>query len=85
MSNTTGFTPYQNESDCAKIGDLTVENRVDRVSICGSLDLTRDKAGLAATLELKKIIDSTLAELENGHIPDRISLAGSETVDTPFA
>jgi DNA-binding PucR family transcriptional regulator len=85
MSKKTKFVPYQNESDCIQIGELTVENRLDCISIYGSIDLTRDKNGLAATRELKKIIDATLSELEKSDLPDKITLAESETVDNPFA
>lgn len=77
--------PRKSEADCIQICDLTEENRVNLVSIYGSIDLTRDNAGLAATRELKKIIDTTLAELEKGNLPDRITLAEPETVDNPFA
>ena len=56
------FSPYKNESDCIQLGNLTIENRVDRVSIFGFIDLTRDKNGLSVTRELNKIIDMTLAE-----------------------
>jgi hypothetical protein len=85
MSKKASFSPYQNEADCVQIGELTIENRVDRVSFYGSIDLTKDKAGLAAALELKRIIDATLAELEKSDLPDKISLAESETVENPFA
>ncbi len=85
MSKKASFSPYQNESDCVQIGELTIENRVDRVSVYGSIDLTKDKAGLAATRELKKIIDATLAELEESDLPGKITLAESETVENPFA
>lgn len=85
MSRITKFAPYQNESDCVQIGDLTVENRVDRISLYGSIDLTRDKAGLAAARKLKDIIDTTLAELEKVELPEQISLAKPESVNNPFA
>jgi hypothetical protein len=85
MSKKTKFAPFKNESDCIQFGDLTVENRMDRVSIYGSIDLTKDKAGLAAAQELKRIIDAALAELEKADLPDRITLAAPETVDNPFA
>jgi hypothetical protein len=39
------FPPYANEEDSLQIGDLTLENRVDRISLYGSLDLTLDKDG----------------------------------------
>lgn len=79
-----GFLPYKNEEDCLQIGDLTIENRVDRVSIFGTIDLTLDKEGLANTRQLKEILDLTLAELEKAELPDKISLASADTVDNPF-
>jgi hypothetical protein len=79
------INPFQNESESLQIGDLTIENRVDRVSIYGSIDLTLDKEGLANARQLKEIIDLTLAELEKAPLPDRISLAPADTVDNPFA
>jgi len=78
------IAPFQNETECLRIGELTVENRVDRVSIYGSIDLTLDKAGLKAARLLKKVIDLTLAEMEKTDLPDKISLEKSETVKNPF-
>ena len=78
------FSPYKNESDCIQLGNLTIENRVDRVSIFGSIDLTKDKDGLSMTRELKNIIDQTLAELEKSELPDRIVVNPAETVENPF-
>jgi hypothetical protein len=77
--------PFGNESESLQIGDLTVENRIDRVSIYGSIDITRDKEGLALARLLKEILDLTLAELEKEDLPERIALATVETVDNPFA
>ena len=31
------FKPYQNESDVLTLGNLTIENRVDRVSLMGDV------------------------------------------------
>ena len=42
-----GFMPYENEIDSLKVGDdLTIENRLDKISIYGSVELTKDKEGL---------------------------------------
>lgn len=79
------FHPFENEADCIQIGDLTIENRVDRVSIYGSIDLTRDKAGLATALLLKGVIDSTIAVLESADLPDHVSLRKPTMVENPFA
>lgn len=79
------FSPYTNEADCLTIGeDLTIENRVDRVSIFGSIDLTLDKEGLKAAKKLKAIIDLTVAALEKENLPDHIAIADRETVKNPF-
>lgn len=85
MSKKSKFVPYQNESDCIQIGELNIENRLDRISIYGSIDLTKDKAGLAVTQELKKIIDAALLELEKADLPEKITIEKSEAVDNPFA
>ena len=75
---------FKNESDCLQIGSLTVENRVDRVSIFGSIDITRDKEGLAVARELKSVLDLTLAELESAELPDKVTLKPAKTVKNPF-
>ncbi len=79
------FRPFKNEADCVQIGDdLTVENRVDRVSIFGSIDLTLDKDGLKAARALKAVLDSTLAEMEKTELPDHIAIRKPEIVKNPF-
>jgi len=78
------FSPFKNESDCIQIGELNIENRVDRISIFGSVDITLDKEGQEVAKELKAIIDSTLAEMEKVDLPDKIAVAPVEVVDNPF-
>jgi hypothetical protein len=78
------INPFKNESESLQIGGLTVENRLDRVSFYGSIDITRDKAGLTIARQLKEILDLTLAELEKSELPEKIALAPAETVDNPF-
>lgn len=79
-----GLKPFANESDCLQIGGLTIENRVDRVSIFGNIDITRDKGGLAVARELKTILDLTLTELESAELPDKVTLKPVKTVKNPF-
>lgn len=79
------INPFKNERECLQIGDLTVENRTDRVSIFGSIDITRDKEGLAIARQLKNILDLTLTALEGENLPDRITLEPTESVTNPFA
>lgn len=79
------FMPFQNESDTFNMDKLTVENRMDRISIYGSLDITKDKAGLEHSMLLKRLIDGTIDELKRDkQLPDQISLKDAETVNNPF-
>jgi len=67
------ITPFANEAESVGIGDLTVENRLDRVSLYGSLDLTRDKQGLAHARALKGLLDDIVRALEsNKKLPDKV-------------
>jgi hypothetical protein len=54
------------------------------VSIYGSIDLTRDKVGLASALQLKEIIDLTVAALKKTDPPAEIVVAPTDTVDNPY-
>ena len=79
------FHAYQNETDTLTIGnDLTVENRLDRISINGSLELTKDKEGLQYAYELKRIVDSAIEVLKKSDLPDHVELNANETVENPF-
>ena len=79
------FSPYENEEDSLQIDELTIENRLDRISIYGSIDLTMDKEGKTKALTLKNIIDLAVAKLEETTLPDKISIRETETVKNPFA
>ena len=81
--------PYANESEVLQIEGLNIENRIDRISLHGELDITKDKQGLKAVRELKNFIDDTLKVLESeerkGTLPDTVTLEKTVTVDNPFA
>ena len=49
----TKLTPLADDAASISIGELTVENGTDRIALYGSLDLTRDKPGLAQGRALK--------------------------------
>jgi hypothetical protein len=66
--------PFANESESLGIGDLTIENWTDRVSIYGSIDLTRDKGGLEHARILKAVLDKVVQALETErNLPDKIA------------
>ncbi len=85
MPKKSEFLAFKNESDCIRIGDeLTIENRIDRVSLYGSVDITLDREGLAKATCLKELIDGILHEMGARNLPDRIALEPAETVENPF-
>jgi hypothetical protein len=66
--------PYQNESDAAEIGDLKIENRLDRVAVYGRIDLTQDKVGLENARALKQLLDDVVRVLEGDPaLPEHIA------------
>lgn len=75
---------FENESDAITIGGLSIENRLDRISIYGSLDLTRDKQGLQQALALKEIFDAVVFSLSSGELPEHIEIDAPTVVANPF-
>lgn len=79
------FMAYENETDSFQIDTLSVENRLDRISIYGSLDITKDKHGLEAALKLKRLIDASIDALKRDkHLPDQVEITPAESVENPF-
>ena len=82
----SSFTPYQNEEQSIAIDELTVENRLDRIAVYGSVELTKDKAGLQHARALKEVIDAVVAALEHDkNLPEQVELKPTDTVKNPFA
>ncbi|WP_317205681.1 hypothetical protein [Janthinobacterium sp.] len=79
------FVPYANESDVVHFGQLMVENRVDRITISGDIDLTADQAGLASARQLQQLLAAIIATLEGQELPAKLPPAPVKTVDNPFA
>ena len=79
--------PFQNEAESISFGGFTIENRVDRVTIYGNLDVTRDKPGLTIARQLKELIDLVVKALEGDKdLPDKIAPPkATKTVKNPFA
>lgn len=78
------FVPYANESDVLNIGTLSVENRLDRISLSGDLDLTLDQDGLALAKQLQTLLGEVVAELEQRELPRQLPPPEVKTVDNPF-
>jgi hypothetical protein len=77
--------PYANESEVLLLGELTIENRVDMVSIYGSIDITRDKRGLKHAQTLKYLFDSIVEVLSKEDLPEEIPPpGGSGEIESSF-
>jgi hypothetical protein len=79
------FAPYANEADVVEVGGLMLENRLDRITISGDVDLTADKRGLEAARLLHALLGQVVASLEAKDLPDQLPPPRVEKVDNPFA
>lgn len=79
--------PFADDAASAGIGELTIENGRDCVTLYGSLDLTRDKKGLAHARALLQLAQGVLQALEAAHdLPDALPPPEKPgTVKNPFA
>ena len=65
--------PYADDT-ALSIGDLKIENSSDQIAIYGTLDLTRDKAGLQQARQLKALLEEAVRVLEaDKDLPDRMA------------
>ena len=81
------FTPFADNAASMSLGQLTVENGSSRIALYGSLELTRDKAGLAQARALQELADQVVSHLEaEADLPDQLPAAASaRTVKNPFS
>ena len=83
---TEPFKPYATEADVLRIGELEIENRVDRVTLTGDVMLTRDQAGLALARQLQTVIGDVVKALEDDkQLPDVVKIKKARSVRNPFA
>jgi hypothetical protein len=80
----TAFAPYENEADVVEVGGLALENRLDRITISGDVDLTADRRGLAQALLLHALLGQVVASLEGKDLPDQLPPPAVKTVANPF-
>jgi hypothetical protein len=81
------FQPFANEDQSLSLDELTVENGSDKVSIYGTLDVTRDKAGLKKVRALKALVDALVQTLEQDKaLPAKVdALEKPQQVKNPFS
>jgi hypothetical protein len=81
----TTITPFRNEEESIAIGDLTIENRLDRIELYGSAQITKDKAGLRLAQELRQVLDAAVKALQaEKDLPEHVTLTPPDSVKNPF-
>jgi hypothetical protein len=82
------ITPFADESIVLQINGLTVENRLDRVALYGSIDLTLDRPGIDMARRLKAVVDAVVEAQEEfektGKLPAAVRVDGTKTVKNPL-
>ena len=69
----TRLDPFADDDASISIDGLTIENGTDRVALYGSLDITRDKQGLAQAHALQALLDQAVRYLETvKNLPDAL-------------
>lgn len=82
------FAPFADDAAVRNIGALSFENGTDRIALHGSLDLTRDKTGLAQARLLKQTLDAIVKALEGEDLPEAVAEApeaAPKSIPNPFA
>lgn len=78
------FVPFANEADVLHVGDLMVENRLDRITLSGDVDLTLDQAGLALARRLHALLGDVVGRMEGQELPERLPPPDVRQVANPF-
>jgi hypothetical protein len=81
----TSFAPFANEADVLEVGNLAFENRLDRITVSGDLDITADQQGLAAARLLQALLGQIVDRLQAQDLPEQLPAAKVKKVDNPFA
>jgi hypothetical protein len=84
---TKKFQPFADDSASLSVGEFTIENGTDKIALYGSLDVTRDKAGLKKAKALKLTVDAIVKALtQDKELPDESGpTEAPQQVKNPFA
>ncbi|MEA1835246.1 hypothetical protein U8607_24490 [Methylobacterium durans] len=83
-----GFAPFSDETGVQNVGDLSIENGTRRIALHGSVEITRDRAGLAQARDLKRAVDAIVRALGSADLPESVGEEPAEPtrkLRNPFA
>ncbi|MES2148385.1 MAG: hypothetical protein V4508_01210 [Pseudomonadota bacterium] len=78
------FHPFADEAAVLNVGHLMIENRLDRITVSGDVDLTMDRAGLAHARLLRQLLNDIVAALEAQDLPEHLPPPPVTRVPNPF-
>lgn len=81
------FKPFADDSAVLSIDDVAIENGADAIAVHGSVDIRRDKIGLATARRLRDALDGIVKALEDQKdLPDELAAPerSTKTFDSPF-
>lgn len=80
------FRPFAEDAGVQTFAGFSIENGTTRIALHGSLDLTRDRAGLKRAKALRSLLDAVVASLEAEDLPDSVpdEPETAEPVRNPF-
>ena len=79
------FKPFADATSSYELDDLTLENNEDRVALYGSLNISRDEAGLAKAKQLQQLCNELVSYLEQvPDLPKHIEIIAAKSVNNPF-
>ncbi len=83
----TRLMPFADDNGSTSIDSLVIENGRDKVALYGTLDITRDKAGLALARDLVVFMTRVVGVLSaDPNLPDKLPPPEQPaTVRNPFS
>ena len=83
----TKLVPFADDAASVSIAELTIENGTERIALYGSLDITRDKQGLARARSLVTLLGQAVRHLETVQdLPDTLPAPlAAKSVANPFS
>lgn len=76
--------PFGNEEEVIYIDELTFENRTDRVSMYGSMNITLDKAGLDSITRLQDMLARLAEKMRSVDLPDHVDFIAPVKGESPL-
>ena len=80
------FDAFADDGAVLGVGNMDIDNAVDRVTLTGDVVLTKDRQGLQLARQLQAVLDSVVRTLEaENSLPEKVEVESARTVRNPFS